>query len=136
MTQRTSITDKNLLEIFKDISETFDISYEKLKNEFFHKIFKRKKKRKKTILKEGERCMARKQDGEQCTRRKKDTHEYCGKHIKNRPYGRIDNNDNNRIKVKNKKEIEYLIDDDKIIYNLSGNTVIGRLKENGEIFYM
>ena len=94
MTQRTSITDKNLLEIFKDISEEFDIHYDKLKNYAYPKFFKKKKKRKKTILKEGERCMARKQDGEQCTRRKKDTHEYCGKHIKNRPYGRIDNNDN------------------------------------------
>ena len=134
---RVSITDKKLLELFKNISSEFHISYEKLKMSYFKIIFKKKKPRKKTELKADERCMARKQDGDQCTRRRKHS-EYCGKHNKNRPFGRVDNN-NNCIKVKDIriKDKDYLIDNDSCVFIKKENQMIecvGKLMENGELF--
>ena len=35
-------------------------------------------------------CMARKQDGCQCTRSRRKDSDYCGKHIKARKWGRVD----------------------------------------------
>ena len=132
---RISITDKKLLELFKNISDEFKISYEKLKTSHFSSIFKKKKVRKKTKLKQEERCMARKQDGEQCTRRRKHS-EYCGKHNKNRPFGRIDNNVGSRIEVKpiTIKNIEYLIDKNDFLWNLNGDECLGRRMKNGKSF--
>ena len=73
--------------------------------------------------------MARKQDGNQCSRRKK-YDDYCGKHVKNQKFGRIDdcNNllqdfseDDNYIMVwkEQYKDNEYLVDSNNIVYSNS-----------------
>jgi len=136
---RISITEKKLTNIFQELSDNYGLSFEELKKEYLHKIIGNKKKRKKTELQDFERCMARKQDGFQCSRRRKKQNEYCGKHINNRPYGRIDNKgDKDSIAVKNIdiEDQQYLIDDNNIIFNLSGDVIVGKLMENGKIFYV
>lgn len=91
------------------------------------------------------RCMARKQDGDQCTRKRKNNLEYCGKHLKNRKYGRIDdisqitdtliNNDNIIITwVEEFNGKKYLIDDNNIVYsfNIDLPKIIG-IKINSDL---
>ena len=91
------------------------------------------------------RCMARKQDGDQCTRKRKNNIDYCGKHLKNRKYGRIDditqitdgliNNDNLIITwVEEFNGKKYLIDDNNIVYSYDINSpeIIG-IKFNCEL---
>ena len=88
------------------------------------------------------KCLARKQDGLQCTRNRKFNEDYCGKHINNRKFGRIDDNNNNdnidnnlvktcieKINVEN-----YLIDSDNYVYtnNIENPILIGR-KENNSL---
>ena len=135
---RTSITNKKIIGLFREIATNYHISFEDLKSNYYHRIFKEKKKRKKTILKPHEQCMARKQDGFQCSRRRKSDTDYCGKHIKKRQYGRIDNTEQQTINVKNIviNDNEYLIDNDNIIYNLSKTIILGKLMDNGEIFHI
>tara|TARA_B110000285_G_scaffold234962_1_gene313928 strand:+ start:2802 stop:3290 length:489 start_codon:yes stop_codon:yes gene_type:complete len=60
-----------------------------------------KRKRVKNVLPVNDRCVACRANGEQCTRRRKDTNEYCGTHVKNRPYGVITNvsNSHNTVSV-------------------------------------
>tara|TARA_B110000285_G_scaffold174815_1_gene196034 strand:+ start:526 stop:1014 length:489 start_codon:yes stop_codon:yes gene_type:complete len=60
-----------------------------------------KRKRVKNVLPVNDRCVACRANGEQCTRRRKDTNEYCGTHVKNRPYGIITNvsNSNNTVSI-------------------------------------
>lgn len=82
-------------------------------------------------------CMARKQDGNQCTRRKKIGEDYCGKHIKNRKYGRIDEPSPQFDKKSSKGSIatkvqtlggkEYLVDEHNIVYtkNILNPTIVG-----------
>lgn len=48
------------------------------------------KKRNRRILPTELQCMGRKLDGHQCTRSKRPGNDYCLSHIKNLPYGRID----------------------------------------------
>jgi len=137
MNNRVSITEKKITNIFKELSDNHNIPFEEFKI-YLQKIFG-KKKRKKTQLQDFERCMARKQDGFQCSRRRKKNNEYCGKHIKNRPYGRIDNeNDKESIPVKNIviEDKEYLIDNNKIVFNLNGDMIVGKLMDDGKIFYI
>ena len=67
--------------------------------------------RKKTILRPHEQCGARKQDGQQCSRRHKPHEKYCGKHIKNRPFGIYNGTDiitskSKTISVSVKKELK------------------------------
>jgi hypothetical protein len=98
-----------------------------------------KKKKKKNKLEPGLLCMARKQDGNQCTRRRKGTVEYCGKHIKNRRFGRIDEHSNNIDKLaENDNYImtwveifegdEYLVDSNNIVYSrdITSPKIIGK----------
>jgi hypothetical protein len=53
-----------------------------------------KRKRVKNVLPVIDRCVACRANGEQCTRRRKEENEYCGTHVKNRPYGIITNMSN------------------------------------------
>lgn len=53
-----------------------------------------KRKRVKNVLPVIDRCIACRANGEQCTRRRKEENEYCGTHVKNRPYGIITNMSN------------------------------------------
>tara|TARA_B100000524_G_C23644653_1_gene367985 strand:+ start:792 stop:1295 length:504 start_codon:yes stop_codon:yes gene_type:complete len=89
---------------------------------------KRKKRKKNKILDQHDLCMAKKADGLQCTRRKKDDHDYCGKHINNLKFGRIDD----EIKYQDKEKYirtrhekldgqDYLVDDDNIVYTFDKN---------------
>jgi len=83
--------------------------------------------------------MARKQDGFQCSRRRKKTCEYCGKHTASRLYGRIDNKiDKDSISVKNIviDDKQYLIDVNNIVFDLSGEMIIGKLMNDRKIFYV
>ena len=84
------------------------------------------------------KCLARKQDGEQCTRNKKLNSDYCGKHINNRKYGRVDDinleKDNNieKTHIENIDNINYLVDDDNYVYtnNIENPQLIGIKKDN------
>lgn len=102
-------------------------------------LLHKKQNKKKTILSKEERCNARKQDGLQCSRRKKGTHDFCGKHIKNRPYGtfniQIDKNNIpvNKYSHNNK---DYYIDSNNILYNSDCTCIIGKLLKNNEIYYV
>lgn len=50
-----------------------------------------KRKRVKNVVHLSDRCCAKRASGEQCTRRRKDdTTEYCGTHLKGRPHGSCD----------------------------------------------
>jgi hypothetical protein len=85
-------------------------------------------------------CMARKQDGSQCTRRKKQECEYCGKHVTNRRYGRIDENcmfeSSNFIQthIESFNNTNYLVDENDIVftYNVNKPSVVG-YKQMGEL---
>ena len=109
----------------------------------------KQKKRKKTILKDSEQCLARKQDGMRCSRRKKKdklTNKYsdfCGKHQSGVPFGRIDDLklEGNFFKtlekdtsIKVKDDIidgkEYLIDYNNIVYNKEGTLILGKKRHN------
>lgn len=98
-----------------------------------------KKKKKKNKLEPECLCMARKQDGNQCTRRRKDNFEYCGKHIKNRRFGRIDEHSNNIDKLaENDNYImtwvemfegdEYLVDSNNVVYSrdITSPKIVGK----------
>jgi len=50
-----------------------------------------KRKRVKNVVPFFDRCCAKRASNEQCTRRKKDGIEYCGTHMKGKPHGIIDN---------------------------------------------
>ena len=86
-------------------------------------LSKRKKRKKNKILDKGDLCMAQKADGLQCTRRRKDNCEYCGKHVNNLKFGRIDDeikyNDKSKyIKTHHEKinGCDYLVDENDIVY--------------------
>ena len=135
---KITITEKKIINIFQKLAADYNIESDELKQKYLPKFFS-KKKRKKTKLEDFERCMARKQDGFQCSRRRKTQNEYCGKHIISRPYGRIDNKkDKNCISVKNIviEDTEHLIDNNNIVFNLDGDIIIGKLMNNGKIFYV
>ena len=98
-----------------------------------------KKKKKKNKLEPSLLCMARKQDGNQCTRRRKGCEEYCGKHIKNRRFGRIDEHSNNIDKLaENDNYImtwveifegdEYLVDSNNVVYSrdITSPKIVGK----------
>jgi hypothetical protein len=48
-----------------------------------------KRKRTKNIIPNYERCCALRLNGDRCTRKKKDKEEFCGTHLKGKPYGII-----------------------------------------------
>jgi len=151
-----SIIVKNqCTKIIKKIAQEYDLDEEVLINKYLPKeIFEctttHKKKRKKTILKDEEQCLARKQDGLRCTRRRKKDSitacilEFCGKHQSGQiPFGRVDDLklENNYFKTKKTdKQVkvlkqlingkEYYIDSNNIVYNLEGTKIIGKKHKN------
>jgi hypothetical protein len=82
-----------------------------------------KRKRVKNVLPVNDRCVACRANGEQCTRRRKDTHEYCGTHVKNRPYGVITNVSNSQntvsvtLRIEEVNGIVYHVDDLNNVYD-------------------
>ena len=81
-----------------------------------------KRKRQKTKIPLFNRCLAKKAGGEQCTRRKKDSLDYCGTHIKGRPYGTVNNTDavnykNVTVHTREINGIIYYMDEVENIYN-------------------
>jgi hypothetical protein len=95
---------------------------------------KKKKRKKNKQLSKDELCMAKKADGCQCTRRRKDTNEYCGKHLGNLKFGRIDDDEKYKDKEKYIKTMhekingnDYLVDENNVVYSFDKNnpTVLG-----------
>ena len=104
-------------------------------------IVKKKKRKKNKQLAKDELCMAKKADGCQCTRRRKDGNEYCGKHMGNLKFGRIDDeekyqNSDQYIKTMHEKinGNDYLVDENNIVYSFDKQnpTVIG-VKRDGKL---
>ena len=86
--------------------------------------------------------MGRKQDGKQCTRRKKDNNDFCGKHISCQKYGRIDDNNNDKLNDEllrtvliNIDNIDYLIDDENNLFtfHLEAPEYIGKYINNSVV---
>jgi len=118
-------------------------------HELTNKLVIVKKTRKKNIIPCTERCKAIINNGKQCSRRKK-YNDFCGKHKLKQHFGVIntysnisnlitDNpkeNNKNFLEVKQFKynDTEYLIDNNKIIFNREGTEIIGKLNENNEIY--
>ena len=136
-----------LKKILTEISNDYSIDKNKLLTKYIStnslNNISIKKKKKKNKLEPNCLCMARKQDGNQCTRRRKDNNEYCGKHIKNRRFGRIDEHSYNIDKLaENDNYImtwvevfdgeEYLVDSNNVVYSrdISSPKIVG--KKNGE----
>ncbi len=145
-----SVLQDHTKKILTEISSKYGIDKEELFSSYINSdILKSthtvKKKRKKTSCNEtGCLCMARKQDGNQCTRRKKDNLDYCGKHINNRKYGRIDDHSNIVDKLAEDDNYimtwieefdgkEYLVDSNNIIYtkDVSSPVIIGKKLGDG-----
>jgi len=135
----TSIADE-----YKIDKQVLFLKY--LKTDSLNKL---KKKKNKTHVDASKLCMARKQDGNQCTRRKKDDNNFCGKHIKNRKFGTIDDNSSIIQKFANDDNIimtcveifngiKYLVDDNNIVYthNTSAPTIVGRKIGDGQIEFL
>lgn len=136
-------TEKILAKVCKEYNLDINEIYDKfLSDKVFHNI---KKKRKKTILKNEEQCLARKQDGLRCTRRRKRDNktgkilDFCGKHLNNSSFGRVDdiNLENNFFKTHDNDptikvmEIcingqQFFIDCNDILYNKEQNLIIGK----------
>ncbi len=82
-----------------------------------------KRKRVKNTVPLFERCCALRANNEQCTRRKRDNKDYCGTHIKGRPYGEITNTnviERPKTITLTSKEIHgilYYIDNNGNVYN-------------------
>jgi len=140
----------NLKNILTSIAKEYNIDKNSLISKYINfDNLKSKKKKKKNELLPSCLCMARKQDGNQCTRRRKQEGEFCGKHIKNKKYGRIDDNSNivgklaeddnyimTWVEIFNGKE--YLVDTNNIVYtkNISSPKIIGKKLSDGVIEYL
>lgn len=125
-----NIVNEEIINVLNKISSKYDIPFNELQTTISNNNNNCNK------------CLARKQDGLQCTRNKKNNSDYCGKHINNRKYGRIDDN-NNKDQKYEKTHIEmingnnYLIDEDNYVYtnNIENPKLIG-IKENGIIKFL
>ena len=132
-----------LKKILIEISNEYSLDKNKLLNKYLDSVSLNnvsiKKKKKKNKLEPDCLCMARKQDGNQCTRRRKGPDEYCGKHIKNRRFGRIDEHSNNIDKLaENDNYImtwvemfegdEYLVDSNNVVYSrdITSPKIVGK----------
>ena len=130
-------TEEVLSKFMDNIEGKFNISRSDL--ERLIPIISEKKKKKITPCNNDIQCMGRKQDGKQCTRRRKEGSDYCGKHINCQKYGRIDDNNNDKmndellrtvlINIDNK---EYLIDNNKNLFtfHLESPEYIGKFIDN------
>ena len=137
------IFNNKLKQVLEEISNTHNINLDNLVAEYCAKDISiadlsitiiKKKRKKNRILDKDELCMAKKADGHQCTRRRKDNNEFCGKHLNNLKFGRIDDDDkykdtNKYIKTMHEKinGIDYLVDSNNTVYSFDKNnpTVIG-----------
>jgi len=137
------IFNNKLKQVLEEISNTHNINLDNLVTKYCTKdisiadlaiTIKKKKRKKNRILDKDELCMAKKADGHQCTRRRKDNNEFCGKHLNNLKFGRIDDDDkykdtNKYIKTMHEKinGIDYLVDINNTVYSFDKNnpTVIG-----------
>ena len=145
-----SLYSEKLKDVLTDISKNYDIKRDVLFNKYLNMdSLKGCKKRKRKNVKSENLCMARKQDGNQCTRRRKDGCDFCGKHIKNRKYGRIDDNsniidklaeDDNYIMtwVENFNGTEYLVDSNNIVYtkDVDCPSIVGKKISDGVIQFV
>lgn len=113
----------NNLDFHKDYKTTlleFLYNYDKLE---ITKENITKRKRVKNVLPVNDRCIACRANGEQCTRRRKDENEYCGTHVKNRPYGVITNMEKTQntvsisLRVEDVNGIVYHVDDLNNVYD-------------------
>ena len=135
--------NNKLKNILLDISSSYNIDSAKLINKYCNNninagdlaiSIKKKKRKKNRILGKDELCMAKKADGHQCTRRRKDNHEFCGKHLNNLKFGRIDDDEKYKDTSKYIKTIhekingtDYLVDSNNVVYSFNKNnpTIIG-----------
>lgn len=152
-----SVYNNKVKEMLKDLSNKYSIKdgtklisteelYEKycINDIVFEEttsVVKKKKRKKNKQLSKDELCMAKKADGCQCTRRRKDTNEYCGKHLGNLKFGRIDDeekyqNSDQYIKTMHEKinGNDYLVDENNIVYSFDKQnpTVLG-VKRDGKL---
>ena len=141
-----SLYNVEIQKILLEISSEYNIDKNVLLRKYIKDDNLQKSKQKQTdsIYK----CMARKQDGNQCSRRKKGVSDYCGKHMKNPKFGRIDDNadivnklaeDDNYImtQLETIDGSEYLVDSNNIIFTNDVNSpmIVGKkLGDNVEIF--
>lgn len=121
----------NTMDINKDFKTTlfeFLYNYDKLE---ITKENITKRKRVKNVLPVIDRCIACRANGEQCTRRRKDENEYCGTHIKNRPYGVITNASTSQntvavcLRVEEVNGIVYHVDELNNVYH--NEDIIGKV---------
>jgi len=124
----------------KSILDNISIDYNLDKEDLYKYLEKKSSNKVKNTC--SNLCMARKQDGNQCTRKKK-YNDYCGKHVNNQKYGRIDDcshliedfsEDENYIMVwtEKYKNIDYLVDSNNIVYtnNIENPKIIGKKVNN------
>lgn len=104
-----------------NISEKYDIDKKDL--ESLIPMVYEKKKKKAIPCNNNQQCLGRKQDGKQCTRKRKEGCDFCGKHINNQKYGRVDDNNNEKLNTEllrtiliNIENTDYLMDDDKNLF--------------------
>ena len=135
--------NEHIKKVLRSISEEYGLDYSMLEKTHLlpvnEDLFENKKKRKKNKkLDKCELCMAKKADRQQCTRRRKGNSEYCGKHMNNLKFGRVDDDekfDNNEKYIKTRKEKingdDYLVDDDNIVYNFDRQNpkIIGKIED-------
>ena len=142
--QINDIYIKNIKSILDNISNDYNLD----KNELYKYLDTTKKQVNKLINKSDELCMARKQDGNQCSRRKK-YNDYCGKHVNNQKFGRVDDSNNlledfseddNYIMVWKEKyqDNEYLVDSNNIVYtnSIENPKIIGKKINNNLIEFI
>ena len=141
--------NNKLTEIIDSIANEYNLDKEKLISKYIGDVSdiceilddKKKKRKKNKVLNSEELCMAKKADNHQCTRRRKPNCDYCGKHLNNLKFGRIDDeekfNDNSKYIRTLHERIEgedYLIDDNNILYTFDKENpkVLGR-KVKGKV---
>ena len=130
-----------IVQLLQKIALDYDLDLDELKHRYvLDSMFVKNQNTLETTKTSSLICMARKQDGTQCTRRKKQDCDYCGKHVTNRRYGRIDdcNSQEKSNCIQTRLEIingtNYLVDNLGMVftYNTNKPEVIG-YKENGEL---
>jgi len=146
------IINKRIREVLHDISRQYpQLNVVELEGKYCIQSYsptknKGKKKKKSNPPVPECRCMAKKADGFQCTRRRKIESEYCGKHISNIKFGRVDDDithQGENYKKTRRVNIDgeyYLKDDDNLVYSynkknptLMGKCIDGKLVTTGEL---
>ena len=146
------IINKRIREVLHDIVRQYpQLNVVELEGKYCIQSYsptkKKEKKKKKSNPPVPEcRCMAKKADGFQCTSRRKIESEYCGKHISNIKFGRVDDDithQGENYKKTRRVNIDgeyYLKDDDNLVYSynkknptLMGKCIDGKLVTTGEL---